>query len=137
MREVSHSERVVVSLLKVSCIGPLEKLTSLLEDIFEAEDTLPADADLDSLSTEFFSLLTAEPARPQLHHNMIRKLTKYIGQVARPMKRLRGHGGHGGDHCPSPIRTSWRGLGHVAGEARQEGTGDQDGHGRLPRRARI
>lgn len=73
--------------------GPLEKLTSLLEDIFEAEDTLPADADLDSLSTEFFSLLTAEPARPQLHHNMIRKLTKYIGQVARPMKRLRGHGG--------------------------------------------
>lgn len=93
MREVSHSERVVVSLLKVSCIGPLEKLTSLLEDIFEAEDTLPADADLDSLSTEFFSLLTVEPARPQLHHNMIRKLTKYIGQVARPMKRLRGHGG--------------------------------------------
>ncbi|THH14012.1 hypothetical protein EW146_g6273 [Bondarzewia mesenterica] len=73
--------------------GPLEKLTALLEDIFEAEDSLPADADLESLPAGFFSQLTVEPARPQLHPNMIRKLTKCIGKVARPMKRLRGHTG--------------------------------------------
>ncbi|KAI0064180.1 hypothetical protein BV25DRAFT_1934347 [Artomyces pyxidatus] len=69
--------------------GPLEKLTTLLEDIFEAEDGVPADADLDSLPLEFFSPLTADPTRPQLHPNVIRKLTKYLTQVARPVKRLR------------------------------------------------
>ncbi|KAI0051083.1 hypothetical protein FA95DRAFT_1554896 [Auriscalpium vulgare] len=69
--------------------GPLEKLTSLLEDIFEAEDAIPADADPGSLPTEFFSPLTMDTSHPQLHPNMIRKLTKYITQVTRPTKRLR------------------------------------------------
>ncbi len=68
---------------------PLEKLVTLLEDIFEAEDTLPADADKESLSVDFFSPLTTEASRPQLHPNLIRKLSKLISQVARPMKRLR------------------------------------------------
>ena len=68
---------------------PLEKLVTLLEDVFEAEDTLPADADPESLSIDFFSPLTLEASRPQLHPNLIRKLSKLITQVARPVKRLR------------------------------------------------
>lgn len=68
---------------------PLEKLVTLLEDVFEAEDTLPADADPESLSIDFFSPLTVETSRPQLHPNLIRKLSKLISQVARPVKRLR------------------------------------------------
>ena len=73
----------------VACTVPLEKLITLLEDIFEAEDTLPADAGPESLPADFFSPLTSDPSRPQLHPNLIRKLSKLISQVARPMKRLR------------------------------------------------
>ena len=69
--------------------APLEKLITLLEDIFEAEDTLPADAGLESLPADFFSSLTSDPSRPQLHPNLVRKLSKFISQVARPTKRLR------------------------------------------------
>ncbi|KAI0317644.1 hypothetical protein OF83DRAFT_1120276 [Amylostereum chailletii] len=69
--------------------GPLEKFSALVEDVFEAEDALPADAELESLPLEFFSPLTVEPARPQLHPNIIRKLTKHITQVVRPAKRVR------------------------------------------------
>jgi len=68
---------------------PLEKLVTFLEDVFEAEDSLPADADPESLSIDFFSPLTVESSRPQLHPNLIRKLSKLISQVARPVKRLR------------------------------------------------
>lgn len=73
----------------VAYIAPLEKLITLLEDIFEAEDSLPADVDQEYLPAEFFSPLTTEPSRPQLHPNLIRKLSKLISQVARPVKRLR------------------------------------------------
>ncbi|KAA1473731.1 hypothetical protein DENSPDRAFT_882264 [Dentipellis sp. KUC8613] len=76
--------------------GPIEKLTALLEDIFEAEDALPADAELESLPAEFFSPLTVDTSRPQLNSNLIRKLTKYIGQATRPVKRMRGHNGVAG-----------------------------------------
>jgi cohesin loading factor subunit SCC2 len=69
--------------------APLEKLITLLEDIFEAEDSLPVDVDQECLQADFFSPLTAEPSRPQLHPNLVRKLSKLISQVARPMKRLR------------------------------------------------
>lgn len=62
---------------------------ALLEDIFEAEDALPPDIDLDNLPLEFFSPLTVDCTRPMIHPGIIRKLTKYIGQVARPTKRLR------------------------------------------------
>jgi cohesin loading factor subunit SCC2 len=68
---------------------PLEKLITLLEDIFEAEDSLPVDVDQEFLQADFFSPLTADPSRPQLHPNLVRKLSKLISQVARPMKRLR------------------------------------------------
>ncbi|KAK0464696.1 uncharacterized protein EV420DRAFT_1725943 [Desarmillaria tabescens] len=72
--------------------APMEKLESLLEDIFEAEDALPADADLADLNMDFFSPATTDTSRPLLHPNIVRKLSKYIGQVARPNKRVR-HGG--------------------------------------------
>ena len=69
--------------------GPLEKLTSLIEDIFEAEDALPADMEIPELNHDFFSPLSTDCARPLLSPAIVRKLTKYIGQVARPTKRLR------------------------------------------------
>ncbi|KAJ6620718.1 hypothetical protein B0H10DRAFT_1911606 [Mycena sp. CBHHK59/15] len=69
---------------------PLEKLTALLDDIFEAEDALPPDIDLDSLPTKFFSpQTTVDCARPHLHPTLVRKLTKHILQVAHPAKRVR------------------------------------------------
>ncbi|KAI0927411.1 hypothetical protein AcV5_007956 [Taiwanofungus camphoratus] len=69
--------------------APLEKLTTLLEDIFEAEDSLPPDVDVNDLSSDFFSPLTADCSHPLLHTNVIRKLTSYVSKVARPSKRLR------------------------------------------------
>ncbi|KAF7365521.1 Sister chromatid cohesion protein [Mycena venus] len=69
---------------------PLEKLTALLEEIFDAEDALSPDVDLSSLPSEYFSLATTiDCARPLLQPSMIRKLTKYIVQVVHPGKRVR------------------------------------------------
>jgi cohesin loading factor subunit SCC2 len=67
----------------------LEKFTSLVEDIFEAEDSLPPDAEASDLNHEFFSSYSQDFSRPALSTAVIRKLTKYIGHVARPTKRLR------------------------------------------------
>ncbi|KAH9480188.1 Protein rad9 [Psilocybe cubensis] len=69
--------------------GPLEKFTSLIEDVFEAEDTLPSELEASDLNHEFFSQLSNDCTRPCLSSSIIRKLTKYIGHVARPTKRLR------------------------------------------------
>ncbi|KAF8968942.1 hypothetical protein BDZ97DRAFT_1797116 [Flammula alnicola] len=69
--------------------GPLEKLTSLIEDVFEAEDTLPPEVEASDLNHDFFSPLSSDCSRPLLSPTIIRKLTKYIGHVARPTKRLR------------------------------------------------
>ncbi|KAH9923582.1 hypothetical protein B0H21DRAFT_765352 [Amylocystis lapponica] len=69
--------------------APLEKLTTLLEDIFEAEDALPPDVDANGLPPEFFSRLTADSLQPLLHPTTIRKLTNHLTKVARPRKRLR------------------------------------------------
>ncbi|KAF8648994.1 hypothetical protein AX16_006108 [Volvariella volvacea WC 439] len=70
--------------------GPLSKFTSLLEDIFEAEDTLPAELSPSDLEdSEFFSGLSPDGSQPLLHPNVIRKLTKMIEQIARPTKRMR------------------------------------------------
>ncbi|GLB45503.1 putative sister chromatid cohesion protein [Lyophyllum shimeji] len=70
--------------------APLEKFTSLVEDVFEAEDGLPPDVDLSELPSDFFSSLTTTDAtRPLLSAAITRKLTKYIGHVARPVKRVR------------------------------------------------
>jgi cohesin loading factor subunit SCC2 len=90
MTEVIHPLHIFCRFSNdVAYTAPLEKLVTLLEDIFEAEDTLPADAGQESLPADFFSPLTSDPSRPQLHPNLIRKLSKLISQVARPMKRLR------------------------------------------------
>ena len=61
----------------------------MIDDIFEAEDALPADIDINDLNHDFFSPLSTDCARPLLSPTIVRKLTKYIGQVARPTKRLR------------------------------------------------
>ncbi|OAX39889.1 hypothetical protein K503DRAFT_738603 [Rhizopogon vinicolor AM-OR11-026] len=69
--------------------APLEKLSSLIEDIFEAEDSLAVDIDISELPKEFFSVLTTDCSHPHLQPNLIRKLTKYLSQLARPTKRSR------------------------------------------------
>ncbi|KAG6336273.1 hypothetical protein ID866_2827 [Astraeus odoratus] len=69
--------------------APLEKLTMLIEDIFEAEDSLATDIQAADLPKEFFSPLTSDCSHPQLQHNLIRKLTKYISYLAYPPKRTR------------------------------------------------
>ncbi|KAI0754694.1 hypothetical protein C8Q80DRAFT_1094239 [Daedaleopsis nitida] len=68
---------------------PLEKLMTLLEDIFEAEDGLPPDIEPEDLPAEWFSPLTSPGSPSQLHPNLIRKLTNQIAKVARPSKRHR------------------------------------------------
>lgn len=73
----------------LTVLGPLEKLTSLIDDIFEAEDSLPPEVEASDLNHDFFSPLSPEYSRPLLASTIIRKLIKYIGHVARPTKRLR------------------------------------------------
>ncbi|KAG0704778.1 hypothetical protein DFH29DRAFT_981273 [Suillus ampliporus] len=68
---------------------PLEKLSALIEDIFEAEDSLAVDIDISELPKDFFSVLTIDCSHPHLQPTVIRKLTKYLSQLARPAKRSR------------------------------------------------
>lgn len=89
MIEVIHPLHLASPPNNLAHTAPLEKLITLLEDIFEAEDSLPVDVDQECLPADFFSPLTAEPSRPQLHPNLVRKLSKLICQVSRPTKRLR------------------------------------------------
>jgi len=102
MIEVCYSETHILLSLTFSA-APLEKLTSLLEDIFEAEDALAPDATISESHGDFFSPQTMDCAQPQLHPNIIKKLTKYIGHVARPTKRIRlsagGRDGSGSTPC--------------------------------------
>ncbi|KAG2144172.1 uncharacterized protein EDB93DRAFT_1154179 [Suillus bovinus] len=69
--------------------APLEKLSALIEDIFEAEDSLAVDIDVSELPKEFFSALTTDCSHPHLQANVIKKLTKHLSQLARPTKRSR------------------------------------------------
>ncbi|KAF4617468.1 hypothetical protein D9613_005695 [Agrocybe pediades] len=69
--------------------GPLEKLTALIEDTFEAEDNIPPEIEASELNHDFFSPLSSDCSRPCLSPVIVKKLTKYIGHVARPTKRLR------------------------------------------------
>jgi cohesin loading factor subunit SCC2 len=73
----------------IHIVAPLEKLTALLEDIFETEDALSPDLSFGDLPNDFFSPLTVDCTQPQLHPNIIKKSTKYIGHVARATKRIR------------------------------------------------
>jgi cohesin loading factor subunit SCC2 len=70
-------------------LAPLEKLTAFIEEIFEAEDSLQPDAELDELPKEWFSIHTVDVTRPLLAEGIIRKLTKLTSQIARPRKRMR------------------------------------------------
>ncbi|CDO75304.1 hypothetical protein BN946_scf184654.g12 [Trametes cinnabarina] len=69
--------------------APIEKLTTLLEDIFEAEDALSPDVEPHELPAEWFSSLSTPGSPPHLHPSVIRKLTTQITKVARPSKRHR------------------------------------------------
>lgn len=83
----------------------MEKLKELIEDIFEAEDSLPADGDADTTSADhlghFFSRLTIDYSNPLLNISTIDKLTKAISHVARPTKRLRLSSRDGKANTPS------------------------------------
>ncbi|KAH8818805.1 sister chromatid cohesion C-terminus-domain-containing protein [Flagelloscypha sp. PMI_526] len=61
-----------------------EKITALLEDVFEAEDSLPADPTDDQIPTEFF---VPSPSGPLPCPRLITKLTKLTSQLAKPQKR--------------------------------------------------
>ncbi|KAF8552743.1 hypothetical protein OG21DRAFT_1477602 [Imleria badia] len=69
--------------------APLERLNTLIEDILEAEDSLAADIEPSDLPKEYFSPLTVDCSHPHLQPSIVRKLTKYISQLARPSKRSR------------------------------------------------
>ena len=61
---VSHFISKFLSSLNRTLLAPLEKLISLLDDIFEAEDTLPPDvSDTAELSQHYFSHLTVDCPR--------------------------------------------------------------------------
>ncbi|KAF9267598.1 hypothetical protein L218DRAFT_955463 [Marasmius fiardii PR-910] len=77
---------------------PLQKLASLIDDVFSAEDSLPAEAELADLPSFYFSSHSTDCSRPALNSQTIRKLTQYIGNVARPLKR----GRHGAGSLATP-----------------------------------
>lgn len=90
MSEVLQIIFIALSVVDFLCItAPLEKLNTLIEDILEAEDSLAADIELADLPKEYFSPLTVDCNHPHLQPNIVRKLTKYISQLARPSKRSR------------------------------------------------
>ena len=90
MSEVSRVVSIVISAANLTCItAPLERLNTLIEDILEAEDSLAADIEPADLPKEYFSPLTVDCNHPHLQPAIVRKLTKYISQLARPSKRSR------------------------------------------------
>lgn len=68
--------------------APFEKLESLIDDIFEAEDDLPQYPDSSDLRHDLFSLsLTTNYARPCLNPAVISKITAIVGKISRPTRR--------------------------------------------------
>lgn len=68
--------------------APFEKLESLIDEIFEAEDDLPQYPDHSDLRHDLFSLrLTANYARPCLSPTVVSKITAIVGKISRPTKR--------------------------------------------------
>lgn len=81
---------IAFNAIDVQCIiAPLEKLNTLIEDILEAEDSLAVDIEPADLPKEYFSPFTVDCNHPHLQPNIVRKLTKYVSQLARPSKRAR------------------------------------------------
>ena len=67
---------------------PFEKLESLIDEIFEAEDDLPQYPDPSDLRQDLFSLrLTTNYARPCLNPAVVSKITAIVGKISRPTKR--------------------------------------------------
>ena len=74
-------------------LDPLEKFVSFMEDIFEAEDTVPIEGPSDpqaqtqtqhsSSPFRFFSPLTDDWGHPRLHPHVMRKLVKTLEQIAK------------------------------------------------------
>jgi cohesin loading factor subunit SCC2 len=89
-------------------LGPLEKFLSVVEEIFESEDSLPTELGPEDLPHEFFSSLSIDSTHPLLSTSVIRKLLKYIGQIARPTKRMRQAGAGGPSGLATPSRRSGR-----------------------------
>ena len=68
--------------------APFEKLESLIDEIFEAEDDLPQYPEPSDLRRDLFSLsLTTNCSRPCLNPAVISKITAIIGKVSRPTRR--------------------------------------------------
>lgn len=96
-----HKSRSLFRILKKGLV-PLEKLVNLIEDIFEAEDTVSMDVDSEKMFAKFFSKFSRDLERPALNHSVIGRLTKAIGKVSRPSKRIRlTTGGREGLTTPS------------------------------------
>ena len=74
-------------------LDPLEKFVSFMEDVFEAEDTVPIEGPSnlqDQTQTQhsnspfrFFSPLTDDWGHPRLHPHVMRKLVKTLEQIAK------------------------------------------------------
>jgi cohesin loading factor subunit SCC2 len=68
--------------------APFEKLESLIDEIFEAEDDLPQYPDPNDLRHDLFSSsLTTDYARPCLNPAVVSKITAIVGKISRPTKR--------------------------------------------------
>ena len=68
--------------------APFEKLESLIDEIFEAEDDLPQYPDPADLRHDLFSSSqTTDHARPCLNPAMVSKITAIVGKISRPAKR--------------------------------------------------
>ncbi|KAJ3806212.1 hypothetical protein F5876DRAFT_80926 [Lentinula aff. lateritia] len=62
--------------------SPLDRLISLIQEIFQVEDGLPADPDATDLSQGgVFNPDSQDPSKPQLSARIIRKLTVHFGQI--------------------------------------------------------
>lgn len=79
---------------------------SVVEEMFEMEDTLGTDLSPEDLPEDYFSHLSYDAARPMLSTSLIRKMSKYISQSAKPGKRSRqaSAGGTGTFATPSGRR---------------------------------
>lgn len=89
LRRTFTSCNTFVRLINPFFLEPLEKLLSLLDDVFEAEDSLPADASLADLPVDYFSSLSVDQNLPLLQFSVLRKLLQSIAHVARPSKKIR------------------------------------------------
>lgn len=75
---------------------PIKKFKNLLDDVFEAEDSLSPEEDFASSLSQlpsnlrsFFSAHTTDPSRPLLSDSLVTKIAQTVAQVAYPSTRTR------------------------------------------------